>query len=60
MQFIAGEDLKIGQIAQFNEEDGKFYAYTSEQSSDFVVWVFEAVKKDQIIKEKQHAIHESY
>ena len=58
--YIAGEDLKAGQIAQFNEEDGRFFAYTSERPSDFVVWVFEDVKKDQVIKEKQHATYKGY
>ena len=60
LKYIAGEDLRAGQIVQLNEEDGKFYAYKMERSSDFVLVLFEDVKKDQVIeREKRNGIHES-
>ena len=50
MQFTAGEDLEKRQIAQFNEADGKFYAYDPESPSGYILVIFEDVKKDQVIK----------
>ena len=52
IKYIAGEDLQAGQIAQINEEDGKFYASKSADPSAWVIMVSKDVKKDQVIKKE--------
>ena len=53
LKYIAGEDLKAGQVVQLNEEDGKIYRLHVTEFPDLLITVRQDVKKDQVIKKEK-------